>query len=104
MSTTIEKLVINYLDSSFGENPKLKVKNVKIHISRNFKPIKKYFSINGIKIGSITSQETKISVDVNLYNTLRKLFGTSPIETKNYVNKWFTSLTYNEQTNIRIPK
>lgn len=49
------------------------------------------YYVNGERLGSTKSDDNhnKFSVDKTLYDRIRNIFGTSPVETREIVESWF---------------
>jgi hypothetical protein len=50
------------------------------------------YYVNGIKVGSRKDGIEKISMDLELYNGVRKLFGLDNTHTSRYFNQWLSNL------------
>jgi hypothetical protein len=90
----MEKFVYEYLNSIVGDNPALTVLKRKSHFIRGlnlFMFMNEYY-VNGIKVGSRKNGIEKISMDLELYNGVRKLFGLGHVETSRYFNDWLNNL------------
>jgi len=90
----MEKLVYEYLNSIVGDNPTLFVLKRKSHFIRGlnlFMFMNEYY-VNGIKVGSRKDGIEKISMDLELYNGVRKLFGLDNTHTSRYFNQWLSNL------------
>lgn len=81
-----EKLIHNFIEMYFPDTSKT-FKKKTTFITRN--TITYY--INGERFGTTRSDSghKKLSVDKKLYDTLRVVFGTSPIKTRKIVESWF---------------
>ena len=90
----MEKLVNEYLNSIVGDNPTLSVLKRKSHFIRglNFFMFTNEYYVNGIKVGSRKDGIEKISMDLELYNGVRKLFGLDNTRTSRYFNQWLSNL------------
>ena len=90
----MEKLVYEYLNSMVGDNPTLTILKRKSHFIRGlnlFMYMTEYY-VNGIKVGSRKDGIEKISMDLELYNGVRKLFGLDNTRTSQYFNQWLGNL------------
>ena len=90
----MEKLVYEYLNTMVGDNPSLTVSKRKSHFIRGlnlFMYMTEYY-VNGIKVGSRKDGIEKISMDLELYNGVRKLFGLDNVRTSQYFNQWLSNL------------
>jgi hypothetical protein len=90
----MEKLVYEYLNSIVGNNPTLSVLKRKSHFIRglNLSMFMNEYYVNGILVGSRTVGIMKISMDLELYNGVRKLFGLDNTHTSRYFNQWLSNL------------
>jgi hypothetical protein len=90
----MEKLVYEYLNSMVGDNPTLTVLKRKSQFIRglNLFMFKNEYYVNGIKVGSRKDGIEKISMDLELYNGVRKLFGLDNTRTSQYFNQWLSNL------------
>ena len=94
----MEKLVYEYLNSMVGDNPALTVSKRKSHFIRGlnlFMYMTEYY-VNGVKVGSRKDGIEKISMDLELYNGVRKLFGLDNTRTSRYFNQWLSNLPVNK--------
>ena len=90
----MEKLVYKYLNSIVGDNPTLFVLKRKSHFIRGlnlFMFMNEYY-VNGIKVGSRKDGIEKISMDLELYNSVRRLFCLDNARTSQYFNQWLSNL------------
>jgi hypothetical protein len=90
----MEKLVYEYLNSIVGDNPTLTVLKKRTHFIRGINEYahKNEYYVNGILVGSRTVGIMKISMDLELYNGVRKLFGLDNTHTSRYFNQWLSNL------------
>ena len=90
----MEKLVAEYLNSIVGNNPTLSVLKKETHFIRGLKlPVfKSEYYVNGIKVGSRADGVKKISMEIELYNGVRKLFGLDNAHTSRYFNRWLSNI------------
>lgn len=89
-----EKLFNSYLNSVVGANPVLIIETKRTRFLRS---MQRYLTtdlyyINNIKVGSKAEGATKISMDMELYNRTRTLFGLKPNEVSQYFNDWLIKI------------
>ena len=90
----MEKLVHEYLNSIVGDDPALTVSRETTNFVRsmNLYMYRSVYSVNGIEIGSRKDGVNKISMNRELYDSTRKLFGLSHTDTSQYFNEWLNNL------------
>ncbi len=50
------------------------------------------YIVNGVKVGSRAHGVSKISMKSELYNSTRKLFGLTHVDTSQYFNRWLSNI------------
>jgi hypothetical protein len=88
----MEKLVYTYLNSIVGDNPTLVVWKEPTYLMRGVKMFKYHYIVNGVKVGSRKDGIEKISMDLELYNSVRRLFCLDNARTSQYFNQWLSNL------------
>lgn len=106
MSIRLEKLVSEYLNSIVGDNPTLSVLRKRAGFIRGISEYmyKETFYVNGIRVGSKSHGSGRISMDSDLYDKTRKLFGLTNSSTSTYFREWLSKIPSDEEINIRISK
>jgi hypothetical protein len=90
----MEKLVHEYLNSMVGSDPTLKVSKETTNFIRSINSYmyRSVYSVNGIEIGSRKDGVKKISMNRELYDSTRKLFGLNNLLTSQYFNNWLNNI------------
>lgn len=106
MNKRLEILVSEYLNSIVGDKPTLSVLRRRVGFIRGISEYmyKEVFYVNGIRVGSKSHGNNKISMDKELYGKTRKLFSLTNTITSIYFRKWLSKIPSDEEINIRISK
>ena len=102
----LEKLVGKYLTSIVGPNPTLSVLRKRAGFIRGIGEYmyKETYYVNGIRVGSKSHGSGRISMDSDLYDRTRKLFGLTNGNTSTYFREWLSKIPSDEENNKRISK
>jgi hypothetical protein len=89
----MEKFVYEYLDSTVGGNPTLSVLKQKTHFNvYGGYMFQNYYYVNGIVVGSRKDGVHKITMESELYRSVRTLFCLSHADTGRYFNQWLSNI------------
>lgn len=95
----MEKLVHEYLNTIVGDNPTLTISKRETHFIRGMKlsVFMNDYYVNSIKVGSRNDGVKKISMNSELYNKVKKLFGLNNTHTSQYFNNWINKFERNDR-------
>jgi hypothetical protein len=93
-----EKLFNSYLNSIVGDSPTLSVLKQRVGFVRGISEYmyKETYYVNGIRVGSRSHGTSRISMDFDLYDKTKKLFGLTNGNTSIYFREWLSKIPSNE--------
>lgn len=94
----MEKLVNEYFNSIVGDNPTLSVLKQRVGFIRGISEYmyKEVYYVNGIRVGSKSHGAGRISMDFDLYDKTKKLFGLTNGNTSIYFREWLSKIPTDE--------